>query len=89
MDVNKIITNIKSVDCPQDKLEERIKDACKVPGMDGDPVVIMDRNESLDREDLKAYNVHIINEDAQNIVAMVREGYDGYVSTVMDAYTSK
>ncbi|ERI94594.1 hypothetical protein HMPREF1982_00903 [Clostridiales bacterium oral taxon 876 str. F0540] len=84
---DKIIENIKTVDCPPDRLQEKISDACKVPGIDGNPVVIMDRNENLDREDLKAYSIHIINADVPNIVAMVREGYDGYVNTVTDAYT--
>lgn len=86
MDVDRIITNIKTVDCPPDKLQEKIRDACKVPGLDGDPVVVMDRNEYLDKENLKAYNIHIINGDTPRIVAMVREGQDGYVSTVTDAY---
>ena len=86
MDVEKIITNIKMVDCPPDKLQEKIKDACKVPGMDGNPVVIMDRNEKLDRADLMAYDVHIMNGTAPKIVAMVREGSEGYVATVEDAF---
>lgn len=89
MDLNKLISNIKTVDCPPDKLQERIKDACRVPGIDGNPVVVMDRNENLDKEDLKAYKIHIINSDAPGIVAMVHEGIDGYVSTVVDAYTLK
>lgn len=89
MDIQKVITNIKAVDCPVDTLEERVRDACKVPGLDGDPVVIMDRNEHLDKGELKAYNVHIVNGDAPRIVAMVREGIDGYVTTVEDAYTLK
>jgi hypothetical protein len=86
MDVEKIISNIKLVDCPPDKLQERIKDACKVPGMEGDPVVIMDRNERRDREELIAYDVHIMNGTAPKIIAMVREGRDGYVATVEDAF---
>lgn len=87
MDVEKILENIKTVDCPVDSLTERIEEACNVPGMDGKPAVIVDRNEHLDKGELKAYNVHIVNEDVPRIVAMVREGQDGYVATVMDAYT--
>lgn len=87
MDIERVIDNIKAVDCPPDELWNKIKEACKVPGVDGEPAVIVDRNEYLDKEDLKAYNVHIVGEDAPRIVAMVREGYDGYVTTVMEAYT--
>lgn len=86
MDVEKIIINIKMVDCPTDRLQEKIKDACKVPGMDGDPVIIMDRNENMDRADLIAYNIHIMNGTAPKIVAMVRERSEGYVATVEDAF---
>lgn len=87
MDVERVLRNIKTVDCPVDSLEEKIRDACRVPGMEEDSAVVVDRNEHLDKGELKAYNVHIVNEDAPRIVAMVREGNDGYVSTVMDAYT--
>ncbi len=87
MKIDRVISNIKTVDCPPDKLQERIQDACRVPGIGGEPAVVVDRNENLDKEDLKAYNVHIVNTDAPPIVAMVKEGYDGYVATVTDAYT--
>jgi hypothetical protein len=87
--VDRIIANIKTVDCPPDKLQERVADACKVPGIGGNPAVIMDRAEDLDREDLKAYSIHIVNADTPGIVAMVHEGIDGYVSTVVDAYTEQ
>lgn len=87
MDLEKVLTNIKAIDCPVDFLQERIKDACRVPGIEGKPVVVMDRNEIMDKENLKAYDIHIINANSPKIVAMVREGEDGYVSTVIDAFT--
>jgi hypothetical protein len=86
MDIEKVIYNIKHVDCPPDELQEKIKDACKVPGIDGNPVVIMDRNEKLDKANLMAYDIHIMNGEAPKIVAMVKEGQDGYVATVEDAF---
>ncbi|MCM0647797.1 hypothetical protein NBE98_05325 [Clostridium swellfunianum] len=86
MDVEKVIGNIKMIDCPVDKLKENITAACKVPGMAGEPVVVVDRNEKMDKVGLQAYNVHIMNGEAPKIVAMVREGSDGYVSTVEDAF---
>ncbi len=46
----------------------------------------MDRNEKLDKSDLEAYEIHIMNETIPKIVAMVREGSDGYVATVEDAF---
>lgn len=87
MDLNRVLTNIKAIDCPVDALQDRIRDACKVPGIDGAAVVVVDRNEPLDRGELKAYDIHIMNENAPKITAMVREGQDGYVSTVTDAFT--
>lgn len=86
MDVEKIVSNLKMIECPNDKLNENIKAACKVPGMDGNPVVIIDRNEYRDTEELMAYNIHIMNGEAPKIVAMVREGSDGYVDIVEDAF---
>lgn len=86
MDVEKVISNIKMIECPADKLKENITAACKVPGMDGDPVVIIDRNEKMDKIGLQAYNVHIISGEAPEIITMVREGSDGYVATVEEAF---
>jgi hypothetical protein len=86
MDVEKIISNMKMIECPNDKLKENITAACKVPGMDGIPVVIIDRNETRDRDELMAYSVHIMNGQAPEIIAMVREGSEGYVDTVEDAF---
>ena len=86
MDVEKILSNIKMIDCPVDKLKENITAACKVPGMDGSPVVIIDRIEKMDRVGAQAYAVHIMNGEAPKIVAMVREGSEGYVATVEDAF---
>jgi hypothetical protein len=86
MNVDRILTNLKTIDCPPDSLRDKIKDACAVPGIGGDPAVVVDREESMDRGDLQAYNIHIINTDTPSIVAMVREGYDGYVTTVIDAF---
>jgi hypothetical protein len=88
MKVDKLLDNLKSIDCPVDKLNERIVDACKVPGIGGNPSVAVDRLEDMDNERAKAYNIHINNSGAPDIVAMVREGEDGYVSTVIDAYPS-
>ena len=86
MKVDRLLDNIKAIDCPVDKLNERIVDACKVPGIGGNPSVAVKRTEDMDRERLKAYNIHINNTSTPDIVAMVREGEDGYVSTVVDAY---
>ncbi len=86
MDVEKIISNIKMIECPVDELKENITSACKVPGMDGDPVVVIDRNEKMDTIGLQAYSVHIMNGEAPQIITMVREGSEGYVATVEEAF---
>jgi hypothetical protein len=86
MDLEKVLSNLKAVDCPVDLLQERIKDACRVPGLEENPVVVMDRNENMDKENLKAYDIHIINVDSPKVIALIREGEDGYVATVMDAF---
>jgi hypothetical protein len=86
MDAEKIISNIKMIECPVDELKENITSACKVPGMDGNPVVVIDRNEKMDTIGLQAYSVHIMNGEAPQIITMVREGSEGYVATVEEAF---
>jgi hypothetical protein len=87
MIVDRIIDNIKSIECPVDMINNRLADACKVPGIGGNPAVAVERLEDKDGEDTIAYSVHINNTNTPDIVAMVRNGQDGYVSTVIDAYT--
>lgn len=87
--IDDIATVIKEIDCPEDKLKEKIIKSFKGYEYNGTSEVMVDRDESLDKDELQGYRAYVNKEGAPTIVAMVRQGIDHYVTTVEDAYILK
>ncbi|QGU95906.1 hypothetical protein GOM49_13120 [Clostridium bovifaecis] len=80
---------IKEIDCPEDKLKEKIINAYKGYQYNGGSEVIVARDEALDKDELQGYRTYVNEEGAPIIIAMVRQGIDHYVTTVEDTYILK
>ncbi|MFU0825809.1 hypothetical protein [Clostridium sp.] len=80
---------INEIDCPEDKLKEKLIAAYDGYQYNGETEVIVSRDESLDSDELQAYRTYINKEGSPAIVAMVRQGLDHYVTTVEEAYILK
>lgn len=81
-----LLENIKQIQCPIDEIDNRIIAAYKDCKNMRNSEVFVQRDESLDSISAKAYNISVDNGVGPKIVAMVSEGKDHYVATVIDAY---
>ncbi|MCT8976708.1 hypothetical protein N4T77_08865 [Clostridium sp. CX1] len=84
--IENVLEVIKEIDCKDDELYNKIRSAYEGYEYDGKTEVVIERKEKYDESDLKAYSAHIDAKDAPEIIAVIREGADGYVATVMNAY---
>lgn len=84
--IEEVLNNIKSIDGQADKLEDMISKAYDGYASSENHRIIVNREKVLDNAEAKAYSVQIENYDSPRIVAMVDEGLDHYVATVVDAY---
>lgn len=84
--IEEVLEEIKSIDCQADQLQDKIKFAYEGYQYEGNTNVTIKRDESLDEMGFQAYSTYVGTRKAPKVIAVVREGADHYVSTVVDAY---
>ncbi len=84
--IENVLEVIKEIDCMDDELYEKIRGAYQGYEYNGKADVVIERMERYDEQDFRAYSAHVDAKNAPEIIAVVREGADGYVATVMNAY---
>ena len=84
--IEEVLENIKGIDCQADQLQDKIKSAYQGYEYEGQSEVVIKRDESLDEMGFQAYSTYVGSRKAPKVIAVVREGADHYVSTVVDAY---
>lgn len=80
-----MIDVLKEIDCPVDKFENKVKQTLADYNHVGVEDVTVERDRSLDQGKLKGYRAALMGERSQ-VVVMVNDGIDHYVSTVEDVY---
>ncbi|MBC2582890.1 hypothetical protein [Clostridium sp. DJ247] len=84
--IEEVLKDIKQIDCQADQLEDQFRTACDGYEYKGNSRLVVNRNKELDQIGLNAYSIYVDEPQAPKIVAMVKEGRDHYVSTVVNAY---
>jgi hypothetical protein len=84
--IEDVLEDIKSIDCQADQLQDKIKSAYEGYQYEEQSDVVIKRDESLDEMGFQAYSTHVGSRKAPKVIAVVKEGQDHYVSTVVDAY---
>lgn len=84
--IEEVLEDIKNIDCQADQLQDKIKSAYEGYEYEGQSEVVVKRIEDSDDTGLQTYDTHVGSRKAPKVVAVVKEGQDHYVSTVVDAY---
>jgi hypothetical protein len=85
--LDNILETLKEIECPVDKLEEKVIGAYKEISNEANDIR-MERVNTLDGEGLAAYSVHSDDAESPSITILVKEGSEHYVASVEDAYVS-
>ena len=85
-DIDDVLKDIKQIDGQADRLKDMISNAYEGYEYNGASEVIINRDKGLDRINSSAYRVQVNSPSSPTIIAMVDEGKDHYVATVVDAY---
>lgn len=82
-----VLETIKEIECPVDQFESKVLEAFR--DYTGETSgVAMERDNSRDSQELKAYALHSGSQSIPQITIMVREGSEHYVACVEDAFLS-
>ena len=84
--IEDVLEDIRNIDCPADQLQDKIKSAYEGYQYEGTSDVVIKRDEGLDEIGLRAYSTYVGSIKAPKVIAVIKEGQDHYVSTVVDAY---
>lgn len=84
--IEDVLEVVREIDCKDDELYIKIRAAYEGYEYEGRSDVVIERKEKYDELGFKAYSTHIDAKNAPKIITVVREGVDGYVATVVDAY---
>ena len=84
--IEQVVEDIKQIDCQADQFQDEIKSAYQGYQYEGQSDVVIKRDESLDEVGCQSYSTYVDSRKAPKVIAVVREGQDHYVSTVVDAY---
>lgn len=84
--IEDVLEDIRNIDCQADQLQDKIKSAYEGYQYQGQSDVVIKKIESSDETGLQEYDTHVGSRKAPKVIAVVREGQDHYVSTVVDAY---
>lgn len=77
---------IRILECPTGDLKNRVAGILEGYGITNSGNVTIDRDHSLDRDEVQAYRVKLASEN-QSFVVLAKSGYDDYVASVIDVYS--
>ncbi len=84
---NEITGRIIGIECPTDKVTDRVIGVLEEYDMEGQYQVTSRPDEDYEETRLRYYRAYSENGGRPDIVMVVKEGKDGYVAKVVDAYT--
>ena len=82
-----IIKRIIGIECPVDKVTDRVIGVLEEYDLDGQYQITSRIDEDYDETRLKYYRAFSETENKPDLIMVVKEGMDGYVAKVVDAYT--
>ena len=86
--IEDVMEVIKEIDCQEEQFLPKVVKAFEGYDYQGESEVIVNREEKLDRDELKGYRAYVNKEGAPRVVVMVDVGLDHYVKTVEEVYLS-
>jgi hypothetical protein len=86
--IEDVMEVIKEIDCPEEQFLPKVIKAFDGYNYQGEAEVIINREEKLDREELKGYRAYVNKKGSPHVVVMVDVGLDHYVKTVEEVYLS-
>lgn len=84
--IEDVLEDIKQIDGPSGKLRDRILDAYDGYEYNGVSEISIDRYIKEDTMNAKAYRIGANYPGSPKIIALIDDGKDHYVSTVIDAH---
>lgn len=81
-----ITKKIIGIECPADEVTDRVIGVLEEYNMDGQYQITSRADEDYDETRLKYYRAFSENDDNPDLIMVVKEGIDGYVSKIVDAY---
>lgn len=81
------IRRIIGIECPVDKVAERVISVLEEYDLGGQYQITSRLDEDYDETRLRYYNVFSETGDKPDLHMVVKEGIDGYVAKIVDAYT--
>lgn len=84
---SEITRRIIGIECPTDKVADRVIGVLEEYDMEGQYQITSHPDEDYEETRLKYYRAYSETGDRPDLVMVVKEGKDGYVAKVVDAYT--
>lgn len=84
---NEIMGRIIGIECPTDKVTDRVIGVLEEYDMEGQYQVTSRPDEDYEETRLRYYRAYSENGNRPDLIMVVKEGKDGYVAKVVDAYT--
>jgi hypothetical protein len=86
---NEMLKRIIGIECPTDKVTDRVIDVLEDYHLGGEYQITSETDNDYDQTRLKFYKAYSESGDNPDLVMVVKEGKDGYVAKIVDAYTDK
>lgn len=86
---NEMLKRIIGIECPTDKVTDRVIDVLEDYHQGGEYQITSETDNDYDQTRLKFYKAYSESGDNPDLVMVVKEGKDGYVAKIVDAYTDK
>lgn len=84
---NNIVRRIIGIECPVDKVTDRVIGVLEEYNIGGQYQITSSIDEDYDETRLKYYRAFSETGDNPDLIMVVKEGMDGYVAKIVDAYT--
>lgn len=82
-----IVKRIIGIECPTDKVTDRVIGVLEEYDQEGQYQITSRTDEDYEETRLKYYRAYSETGGRPDLVMVVKEGKDGYVAKVVDAYT--
>lgn len=86
---NEMLKRIIGIECPTDKVTDRVIDVLEDYRLGGEYQIVSESDDDYDQTRLKFYRAYSESGDNPDLVMVVKEGKDGYVAKIVDAYADK
>ena len=84
---NDLIKRIIGIECPTGEVTDRVINILEEYNLDGQYQITSRTDEDYEETRLKYYRAFSETGDNPDLLMVVKEGMDGYVAKIVDAYT--